>query len=208
MDRKLSFSILVLCIAGCAAKEQTFWEKGKKGTITVHHVRKTSKGTSDRTEQLSEKTMTPDMVHVYDLGRMPDGNGGMHEAHKYYQVVQSASFDLRLPPAGKMQPSGPKTVFTSPTYSPPPKDQRINDAVASAHQAKEKLDDATKQVEQTDNNLRGEVQDLNDQNASLKDQLNKAMSTPQHTVPASDAAKAGTSAVADPLALWGKQVQP
>ena len=32
---------------------------------------------------------------MYDLGRMPDGNGGMNEAHRYYRVVQSATLELR-----------------------------------------------------------------------------------------------------------------
>jgi hypothetical protein len=80
--RNLSISILGLALffCGCSAKEQTYWEK-KKGTVIVHHVRRTYNGTRDRTESLTANTVTPAEIHVYDLGRMPDGNGGMHEAH-------------------------------------------------------------------------------------------------------------------------------
>jgi hypothetical protein len=209
-------SLAALCFCGCAAKEQTYWEKGKKGAVIVHHVRRTQKGTSDRTEMLTTKIIEPGQIHVYDLGRMADGNGGMSEAHRYYRVEQSETMDLRLTPASKLRPTGPKTVFTPPTYSPPPRDQRINDAVSEAHQAKDKLDEARGKIDQKlaeDNNLRGELQTQIDENQRLQDQLNSAMSTPQRS-PAprnnsaqSDASKAG-QAVADPLASWGKTIQP
>src|SRR5271163_2092744 len=144
----ISFLGLALLFSGCAAKEQTYWEK-KKGTIIVHHVRRTSNGTRDRTESLTANTVTPAEVHVYDLGRMPDGNGGMHEAHRYYRVVQSERFDVRLPAEGSVRLSkGPKSAFTPPNYSPPPKSQRINDALAEAKEAKDKLDEARGKIEQ------------------------------------------------------------
>lgn len=209
-------SLAALCFCGCATHtaEHVYWEhKGSK--VLVHHVRKTPKGTSDRTELLSSKPMDAAEIHVYDLGRMVDGNGGMSEAHRYYRVEQSESFDLRLPPASKLKPTGPKTVFTPPNYSPMPKDQRINDAVTEAHQAKDKLDEVRGKAEQqlaTDNNLRGELANQMDENARLKEQLNDAMSTPQRSpaptsAPQSDASKAGQAAVgSDPLVQWGKKV--
>jgi hypothetical protein len=92
-------------------------------------------------ERLAATTVLPTEIHAYDLGRLPDGNGGMHEAHEYYRVVQTETFDLRLPAEGKMRVSrGPKTVFTPPTYSAPPESQRINDAIAEAKEAKDKLE--------------------------------------------------------------------
>src|SRR5260370_32205841 len=166
--RNLSISLLGLAIffSGCAANEQTYWEK-KKGTIIVHHVRREYNGTRDRTESLTENTVAPAEVHVYDLGRLPDGNGGMHEAHHYYRVVQSESFDLRLPAEGSVRLSnGPKTVFTPPNYSPPPRSQRINDALVAAKEAKDKLDEALGKIKQqltSDKNLRGELQTVIDE---------------------------------------------
>ncbi len=203
IDRHTFIISLSVLLAGCATKEQTYWEKGKHGSITVHHVRKTPKGTKDRTEQLTAKVIEPGMVHTYDLGRMPDGNGGMSEAHRYYRVVTSESFDLRLPPAGRLKPTGPKTVYTPPTYSPPPRDQRINDAVASANEAKDKLDAARGKVDAqlaTDNNLRGELQAQSDQITELKGQLDAAMSAPQHTATPAPSA----TPLSDPLAQWGR----
>jgi hypothetical protein len=215
MKIRKSFIIsLVIGLSSCATHETTYWEHGKKGTVIVHHVRKNQRGTADRTEMLTSKMVTPDEIKVYDLGRMPDGNGGMHEAHRFYRVVQSEHFDLRLPPAKDLKPTGPKTVFTPPTYSPAPKDQRINDAVADANQAKDKLDEARGKIEKQladDNNLRGELQTAIDDNQRLHDQLSAAMSTPQRSpTPStqSDASKAGQAAGSDPLAQWGSRVAP
>ena len=215
IHQNLSISLfgLALVFSGCAAKEQTYWEK-KKGTIIVHHVRRTYKGARDRTESLTANTVTPAEIHVYDLGRMPDGNGGMHEAHRYYRVVQSERFDQRLPAEGSGRLSkGRKTVFTPPNYSPAPKSQRINDALAEAKEAKDKLDEARGKIEQqltTDNDLRGELQTVIDENQRLQDQINAGFSAPQRAAtpspsPASKAAQAG-SQVVDPLAQWGQKV--
>jgi hypothetical protein len=213
--RNLSISLLGLALffSGCAAKEQTYWEK-KKGTVIVHHVSRTYNGTRDRTESLTADAVTPAEIHVYDLGRMPDGNGGMHEAHRFYRVVQSERFDLRLPAEGSGRLSeGPKTVFTPPHYSPPPKSQRINDALAEAKEAKDKLDEARGKIEQrltSDNNLTGELQTVIDENQRLQDQINAGFSAPQRAAtpspsPASQAAQAGAQAV-DPLVQWGQKV--
>src|SRR5260221_4220385 len=45
----------------------------------------------------TSQVRTPDEVHVYDVGRMPHGQGGMDEAHQYYRIEQSAHWDLRFP---------------------------------------------------------------------------------------------------------------
>lgn len=207
INRQSFITSLFVLLAGCATHEQTYWEKGKHGTITVHHVRRTPKGTKDRTEELSANVIEPGLIHTYDLGRLPDGNGGMSEAHRYYRVVTSESFDLRLPPAGKLKPTGPKTVYTPPTYSPPPRDQRINDAVASANEAKDKLDAARGKVEAqlaTDNNLRGELQTQSEQIATLQGQLDAAMSAPKPSVTPAPSATPSS----DPLAQWGRKITP
>lgn len=212
----LSISLLCLtvCVSSCATNEQTYWEK-KKGTIIVHHVRKVNGGTKDRTERLTSNTLRPAEVHEYDLGRLPDGNGGMHEAHRYYRVVQTETFDLRIPAEGTIRVTkGPKTAFTPPTYTPPPQSQRLNDAIAEAKEAKEKLDQARGRLEQqqlaNDNNLRGDFDALNEKYQRLQEQVNTAFAMGKSAPvaspsPASAAMQAGMQA-ADPLAQWGQKV--
>jgi hypothetical protein len=147
---------------------------------------------------------------------MPDGSGGMHEAHEYYRVVQSETFDLRLPGEGNVRVSrGPKTVLTPPTYTPPPKSHRIDDAVADAIAAKNKLDEERGKIDQQilgDNNLRGEIEALAEQNQRLQQQVNAAFGTSGQApvaaaspTPATAAGQAGAQAV-DPLAQWGQKV--
>jgi len=79
--RHLNLSIslsLAVCLCSCATKEQTYWEKAGKRIIIVHHVRKVNGGLRDHVERLTSTTVRPAEIHVYDLGRMPDGQGGMH----------------------------------------------------------------------------------------------------------------------------------
>jgi hypothetical protein len=203
-------SLSAFCLAGCPTKDTaTFWEKGKHGTVIVHHVHKNHKGTTDRTEELTAKAADPAWIHTYDLGRMPDGNDGMHEAHRYYVVTQSEHVNLMLPPASKLHPTGPRSVYTPPNYTPMPKDQRINDAVSEAHQAKDKLDEARGKIEQQmsqDNNLRGALQDQIDENERLQQQLNAAMSAQHSPVPASGGQTDTSKAGPDPLAQWGSNI--
>ena len=143
MKYALAISLALLVLAGCATKETTYWQKDKKHhAIVLHHVRKSFGRVHDQTEELSTKAMTPAEVAVYDIGRLPDGHGEMSEAHRYYRVVQSEHFDLRLPEAGKdwkyggsKKPTGPKKLFYSPTYTPPPQSERITDAVHRARGA-------------------------------------------------------------------------
>ena len=142
----------------------------------------------------------------------------MHEAHEYYRVVQSETFDLRLPAERSVPVSrGPKTVFTPPSYSPPSQSQRINDAVADAMEAKNQLDKAREKIDQqlvNDNSLRGELEALAEQNQRLQDQVNTALAMGKSAPvaspsPASTAAQAGVQAGAqttDPLAQWGQKV--
>jgi hypothetical protein len=67
----------------------------------------------------TSQVRTPDDVHVYDVGRMPHGEGGIDEAHQYYRIEQSAHWDLRLP-SKKTASTGPRGPFYPPTYQPPP----------------------------------------------------------------------------------------
>jgi hypothetical protein len=197
-------------LAGCASEPQSVSIEHRGKVTLVHHRSRSGKGAVDRIDAIAANgTVTQAVIHVYDLGRLPDGNGGMHEAHRYYRVEQSAYFNTNLP---TRMSSGPLTVYTPPNYSPPPKDQRINDAVSEVNDAKAKLDAARARIDKQladDNNLRGELQSVEDENQRLRDQLSAAMNTPAHQKPAgaTDAQKAAESAI-DPLVQWGQKVAP
>jgi hypothetical protein len=203
-------SLAVLTLAGCATGPESVTTEHKGKVTLVHHRRRTSNGLVDKIEAISAKgVVTQAEIHVYDVGRLPHGDNGMDEAHRYYRVVQSERPNLMLPKGA--QPTGPKTVFTPPNYTPAPKDQRINDAVAEAKKAKEKLEAAAAQLQdrlKEDNNLRGELQAEIDENQRLQDQINAGFNTPQHEKPAPqpEAQKAAESAI-DPLVQWGQKVE-
>jgi hypothetical protein len=201
--KKIALVLSISVLAGCVTPHEEVTTEKKHGVTVIHHRSHRTNGTVDRIEAIDSRgVVTQAEVHVYDVGRLPDGHGGMHEAHKFYKVIQDSYPNLRLP---KKVTAGPRTVYTSPTYSPPPRDQRINDAVASAKEAKEKLDKATEDVQKRlaeDNNLRGELQIQSDKIQELQDQLNAAMNTPSHKPqPPTEAQKAADDAVK--LSVWG-----
>ncbi len=199
------FSLSALCLCSCANHETVTTEHRGKTTV-VHHKRKVSNGTVDRIEAIDANgIVTSAEVHVFDIGRLPDGNGGVHEAHRFYQVVSDAHPNLNLP---KKVSSGPRTAFASPNYSPMPTDQRVTDAVAEAQAAKDKLEDARLGIEKRlseDSNLRGQLQEVEDRNQQLSDQLSAAMSAgTRKPIQPTEAEKAAN----DQLANWGKSQQP
>jgi hypothetical protein len=171
--------VISLAVAGaftsCAVSQPesvTTEHKGK--LLIVHHRRRTNNGLVDRIDAVRPNgVVTQAEVHVYDIGRLPHGGYGVDEAHRYYRIVQSPRPNLMLPRGARS--SGPRTVYTPPNYVPPPQDQRINDAVAQAKAAKEKLEAAAKQVQERlkeDNALRGQLQAQIDENQRLQDQIN------------------------------------
>jgi len=197
----LGLRISLVTLAGCATGPEAVSVEKHKGVIVVHHRRHISNGAVDRIEAISASgAYSQAEIHVYDVGRLVDANGNVHEAHRIYRTVQSLRPNLMLP----------RNTHPAPNYTPPPKDQRINDAIAEAKAAKERLDAAAKKIESRvaeDNALRGELQTQIEQNQQLRDQLNAAMNTPKHEAPGhADAEKAAQSGV-DSLAAWGKQVQ-
>src|SRR6516225_7810627 len=141
----LVLSISLVTLAGCATGPEAVSVEKHKGVTIVHHRRHTSNGAVDRIEAISASGVYSQAeIHVYDVGRLVDANGNVQEAHRMYRVVQSSRPNLMLP--RNTHPSGPRTAFTPPNYTPPPKDQRITDAVVGANRAKEKLEAATKEV--------------------------------------------------------------
>ena len=187
----------------------------KKGVTVVHHRSIRGNKAVDHIETITAKgVLTQATIEVYDIGRLPDGHGGMTEAHRYYRIAQTPAFDLRLPRKSGTTGTGPRTVYTPPNYSPPPNDQRVNDAVAEAQKAKEKLQAAEKEVQARltqDNALRAELQNQISQNQALTDQLNAAFATshggaPRPTPTPSAAAKEAASDI-DQLTSWANQQQ-
>jgi hypothetical protein len=206
----LTICLAGLCyLAGCASVPESVTTEHKGKVLIVHHRRQTNGGLVDRIEAINSKGVVSQAeVKVYDVGRYVDSNGNIHEAHQMYRVAQSAHAILSLPKG--THATGPRTVYTPPNYTPPPNDQRINDAVSEANKAKEKLEAAQKQVEQRlseDNNLRGELQAQIDENERLKAQIEAGMSTKHgDQSPQTDAERAAAAAV-DPLVEWGVKQQ-
>lgn len=215
MNRNLvisSFSLAVL-FAGCATSPVSVTTE-HKGTVTlVHHRRRVGNGAVDHIEAIAPNgTVSQAEIHVYDLGRLPDGKGGMHEAHRYYRVVQDAHLNTNLP---SRVSSGPKPVFTPPNYTPTPKDQRVTDAVAEAKEAKDTLEQERAKLQQQiakDNNLRGQLNDEISDAQRVQDQLSAAMNTPRRApkpAPESDAQKAAENVTTTTdLQRWGQTVGP
>jgi hypothetical protein len=207
-----SFAV-VIALGGCATtKESVTWER-KKGVTIVHHRSRTSSCLVDRIDALGKNgVVSRAEIHVYDIGRYVDSSGNMHEAHQMYRVAQSSHPLLILPKS--THPTGPRTVYTPPNYTPMPNDQRIDEAITEARKAKEKLEAEQKQIEDRlaqDNNLRGELQAQIDENERLRAQIEAGMSAGKHseqsaaTAP-TDAEKAVQAAV-DPLVQWGEKQQ-
>ena len=161
----------------------------------------------------TNQARVPDEVHAYAIGRLPNGEGGLDEAHLYYRIEQSAHWDLRLPAKKQAtaQTTGPKAVFYPPTYQPPPNDQRVRDAMAAADQARlaaeqaqRNLESATEDIHkklQEDNQLKDEIQELLKQNQQLRERLEggHANQSPTATPSKSDVPQ-------DQLKNWGSRL--
>jgi hypothetical protein len=161
----------------------------------------------------TNQTRVPDEVHAYAIGRLPNGEGGMDEAHLYYRIEQSAHWDLRLPnnPQAAKVVTGPKEVFYPPTYQAPPNDQRVRDAMAAADQSRLAAEQAQRNFEsatddiykklQEDNQLKDEIQELLKQNQQLREQLQggQGRTTPSPT-------PSNSNAPQEPLKDWGNHL--
>jgi hypothetical protein len=161
----------------------------------------------------TNQTRTPDEVHAYAIGRLPNGEGGMDEAHLYYRIEQSAHCDLRLPSSRQAMKlvTGPKEVFYPSTYQPPPNDQRVRDAMAAADQARLAAEQAQRNFEsatddihkklQEDNQLKDEIQELLKQNQQLREQLQGGQG---HATPSPS--PTNSSAPQEQLKDWGNHL--
>ena len=161
----------------------------------------------------TNQTRVPDRVHAYAIGRLPNGEGGMDEAHLYYRIEESAHWDLRLP--AKKQATalttGPKEVFYPPTYQAPPNDQRVRDAMAASDQARLAAEQAQRNFEsatddihkklQEDNQLKDEIQELLKQNQQLRQELQSGQGHP-----AASPSPSNSNAPQEPLKDWGNHL--
>jgi hypothetical protein len=161
----------------------------------------------------TNQARVPDEVHAYAIGRLPNGEGGMDEAHLYYRIEESAHWDLRLPNSRQATKlvTGPKEVFYPPTYQSPPNDQRVRDAMAAADQARLAAEQAQRNFEsatddihkklQEDNQLKDEIQELLKQNQQLRQELQGGQGHP-----AASPSPSNSNAPQEPLKDWGNHL--
>jgi hypothetical protein len=156
----------------------------------------------------TSQVRTPDEVHVYDVGRMPHGQGGMDEAHQYYRIEQSAHWDLRLP-SKKTASTGPRGPFYPPTYQPPPNDQRVRDAVNAADQERLRAEEAKRNFEAATGEVRQRLQEDNQLKDALREQLEtnrKLREQLEQIKPKASPSPSQSSSSTDALKQWGDQL--
>jgi len=156
----------------------------------------------------TSQVRTPDEVHVYDVGRLPHGQGGMIEAHQYYRIEQSAHWDLRLP-SKKTASTGPRGPFYPPTYQPPPNDQRVRDAVNAADQERLRAEEAKRNFEAATGEVRQRLQEDNQLKDALREQLEtnrKLREQLEQNKPKASPSPSQSSSSTDALKQWGEQL--
>ena len=155
----------------------------------------------------TSQVRTPDELHVYDVGRMPHGQGGMDEAHQYYRIEQSAHWDLRLP-SKKTASTGPRGPFYPPTYQPPPNDQRVRDAVNAADQERLRAEEAKRNFEAATGEVRKRLQEDNQVKDALREQLeiNRKLREQLEGKPKASPSPSQSSSSTDALKQWGEQL--
>src|SRR5471030_2042923 len=109
---KLYLLLSPVLLASCADGHwQTVTTEHHGQITTIHHRKRVRDGSVDHIETINAKGVVSQAdVHVYDVGRLSDSNGIIHEAHRVYQTVQDAHPIFSLP---KTVSSGPRTVYTS-----------------------------------------------------------------------------------------------
>jgi hypothetical protein len=168
-------------IGSCCGQQAVTLVKAKVRATPVH---------SGRSHRESELVRVPDQLHVYRVGRLPDGDS-MRDAGNYYHVEQSAYWN-RFNSAGRSVAinrsalvSGPSSIVAAKAYRVVPDDQQLtelrneardeNDKVLQelekAKITREKLEGLTQGLAQTDqviNEARNEISELRAQNDDLR----------------------------------------
>jgi hypothetical protein len=120
---------------------------------------------SGRSHRESELVRVPDQLHVYRVGRLPDGDS-MRDAANYYHVEQSAYWN-RFNSAGRPVAihrsalvSGPNSVVAAKAYRVVPDDQQLTELRSEARAEKEKVLQELEKAKITREKLEGLTQGL------------------------------------------------
>jgi hypothetical protein len=184
--RSVTIAVLAGVLIGCCRGQQPITSVKANAQATPAHS-----GTVHRfSYRESELVRVPDQLHVYRLGRLPDGDS-MRDAGNYYHVEQSAYWN-RFNPArrqvvtsGASVTSGPSSSIVAKAYRPVPHDQELtelrNEArdekdkvvheLEKAKLAREKLEGLTQGLAQTDRVIKEaqtEISELKAQNDDLR----------------------------------------
>ena len=163
---------------------------GQQAVTSVKPKARATPMHSGRNHRESELVRVPDQLHVYRVGRLPDGDS-MWDAGKYYHVEQSAYWN-RFNSAGRSVAisggalvSGPRSIVAAKVYRVVPDDQQLTELRNEARDEKdkvvqelekakitrEKLEGLSQGLAQTDqviNEARNEISELKAQNDDLR----------------------------------------
>jgi hypothetical protein len=185
MRNLIIVSSLAAVLSGCCTHQQPRAAAVKAKTCvalqrTVHPVN----------YQPSGQVRVADQVHVYRVGRLPDGDS-MREAGNYYHVEQSAYWNRFSPNprpvviTGSRVTSGPSETAAAKAYRVVPDDhelaelrneartdkEKTADELAKAKLAREKLEGLTQGLAQTDQVIKeaqSEITQLKSENDELR----------------------------------------
>src|SRR5260221_13079939 len=106
--RSVMIAVLAGVLIGCCRGQQAITSVKANAQATPAHS-----GTVHRfSYRESELVRVPDQLHVYRVGRLPDGDS-MRDAGNYYHVEQSAYWN-RFNPAGRQVVIGGASVNSGP----------------------------------------------------------------------------------------------
>src|SRR5258707_5232427 len=184
--RSVMIAVLAGVSIGCCRGQQPITSVKARAQATPAHS-----GTVHRfSYRESELVRVPDQLHVYRVGRLPDGDS-MRDAGNYYHVEQSAYWN-RFNPAGRpvaisgvALANGPSSIIAARAYRVVPDDQELtelrNEArdekdkivqeLEKAKIAREKLEGLTRGLAQTDQVIKKaqtEISELKAQNDDLR----------------------------------------
>lgn len=185
MRNLIIVSSLAAVLSGCCTHQQPQAAAVKAKTCvalerTVHRV----------DNQPSGQVRVADQVHVYRVGRLPDGDS-MREAGNYYHVEQSAYWNRFSPNGrpvvitGSRVTSGPSETAAAKAYRVVPDDhelaelrnearadkEKTTEELAKAKLAREKLEGLTQGLAQTDQVIKeaqSEITQLKSENDELR----------------------------------------
>jgi hypothetical protein len=184
--KSVMVAVLAGVLIGCCRGQQPMTSvKAKPHPMPAH-----SGGGRRLTHRESALVRVPDQLHVYRVGRLPDGDS-MRDAGNYYHVEQSAYWN-RFNPSGRELvisgasiATGPSSNIVAKLYRAVPDDQELtalrNEArdekdkvvheLEQAKLAREKLEGLTQGLAQTDQVIKEaqtEISELKAQNDDLR----------------------------------------